>query len=92
MEKLILKRQFRYSNLSKGNFKISFSIARDWKIIKDLLLLFICYDPLTLIDFNLTSNGKIYDMYGKLVKHFPYVPQMLDRLTKEGYVLAAASR
>ncbi len=38
------------------------------------------------------SNGKIYDSYGQHVKHFPDVPEMLERLKQDGYVIAAASR
>ena len=44
---------------------------------------FFCYFP---------SDGEIYDKYGDHVTFFPDVPEILEKLTQEGYVVAAASR
>ena len=38
------------------------------------------------------SDGEIYDKYGHHVTYFPDVPEILEKLTQEGYVVAAASR
>ena len=37
-------------------------------------------------------TGEIYDKYGDHVTYFPDVPEILENLTQEGYVVAAASR
>ena len=41
---------------------------------------------------SLHSDGEIYDKYGDHVTYFPDVPEILEKLTQEGYVVAAASR
>ncbi|RZB41652.1 Acid PPase, HAD 2, and/or Hydrolase domain containing protein [Asbolus verrucosus] len=42
--------------------------------------------------FRKTSNGTIVDSLGFKVSHYPEVPEVLNDLHKQGYVLAVASR
>lgn len=47
----------------------------------------------THITFNICrSNGNIVDSFGKTIKCYPEVPQVLETLIKEGYQLGVASR
>ncbi|KAF2896773.1 hypothetical protein ILUMI_09391 [Ignelater luminosus] len=42
--------------------------------------------------FKRGPSGKIADFYGQIVKCYPEVPEVLNKLHQEGYVLAVASR
>jgi magnesium-dependent phosphatase 1 len=42
--------------------------------------------------FRKTSNGTVVDSFGTTIKHYPEVPEVLDGLHKQGYLLAVASR
>ncbi|CAB3364947.1 Hypothetical predicted protein [Cloeon dipterum] len=38
------------------------------------------------------QSGKVVDRHGSEIKHFPEVPVLLEKLTSDGYEIAAASR
>ncbi|XP_018580272.1 magnesium-dependent phosphatase 1-like [Anoplophora glabripennis] len=42
--------------------------------------------------FKTKSNGQIVDLYESPVTHYPEVPDVLEKLQREGYILGVASR
>lgn len=42
--------------------------------------------------FKMSNDGTVKDRFGRTVEHYPEVPEVLQRLKSQGYVLGVASR